>query len=118
METEQSKCYAVSVIIPVYNVRNYIARCAESLMRQTLADVEFIFVDDASPDDSVNILLAVLEKYSNRQVHVKILTHHENNGLPASRNTGLEGANGKYIFHCVSDDYVEVSMLKEMYEYA
>lgn len=118
METEQSKCYAVSVIIPIYNVRNYIDRCAESLMRQTLADVEFIFVDDASPDDSVNVLLAVLEKYSHRQVHVKILTHHENNGLPASRNTGLKVANGKYIFHCDSDDYVEASMLKEMYEYA
>lgn len=106
------------MIIPVYNVRDYIARCAKSLMEQTLEDVEFIFVDDASPDDSIAILKSVLENYPKRHKYVKILVHSENKGLPAARNTGLAKASGKYIFHCDSDDYMELDMLSEMYEFA
>ena len=113
-----SKQYLVTVIIPIYNVRNYIARCATSLMKQTLDDVEFIFVDDASPDDSINVLHSVLEQYPKRLSDVTILTHTENQGLPAARNTGLLRARGRYIFHCDSDDYVESSMLQDMYEFA
>ena len=118
METENYKHYSVTVIIPIYNVRNYIARCVASLMSQTLADVEFIFVNDASPDDSIDILYSVLEQYPNRRSDVKVLTHFENKGLPAARNAGLLQATGKYIFHCDSDDYVESSMLQDMYEFA
>lgn len=118
METEIHKQYSVTVIIPIYNVRNYIAQCADSLMNQTLEDVEFIFVNDASPDDSIKVLMSVLEQYPERQSDVKILTHTENKGLPAARNTGLQRATGKYIFHCDSDDYVDSSMLEDMYEYA
>ena len=118
METEKHNRYAVTVIVPVYNVRNYIARCAESLMNQTLTDVEFIFVNDASPDDSICILQSVLEKYPERRSAVTILSHDENKGLPAARNTGLAQATGQYIFHCDSDDYAEPAMLQEMYEYA
>lgn len=112
------KQYSVTVIIPIYNVRNYIAQCADSLMNQTLEDVEFIFVNDASPDDSIKVLMSVLEQYPKRQSDVKILTHTENKGLPAARNTGLQRATGKYIFHCDSDDYVDSSMLEDMYEFA
>ena len=118
METEKNKHYAVSVIIPVYNVRNYIAHCVKSLMEQTLTNVEFIFIDDATPDDSIDILESILNCYPNRQTDVKILTHTENQGLPAARNTGLKQASGKYIFHCDSDDYIDSSMLEEMYECA
>lgn len=112
------KQYSVTVIIPIYNVRNYIAQCADSLMNQSLSDVEFIFVDDASPDDSIKVLMSVLEQYPKRQSNVKILTHTENKGLPAARNTGLSHASGEYIFHCDSDDYVEPTMLEEMYNAA
>lgn len=112
------KQYSVTVIIPIYNVRNYIAQCADSLMNQSLSDVEFIFVDDASPDDSIKVLMSVLEQYPKRQSNVKILTHTENKGLPAARNTGLSHASGEYIFHCDSDDYTDSSMLKEMFEFA
>ena len=70
---KQNRC-AVTVIVPVYNVRDYICRCAESLMNQTLADVEFIFVDDATPDDSIDILRSVLERYPERFSQVKILS--------------------------------------------
>lgn len=107
--------YKVSVIIPVYKVEKFIGRCVKSLMEQTLQDVEYIFVDDASPDGSIVILRNVLADYPERSNHVKILTHTENKGLPAARNTGLSVAQGEYIFHCDSDDFVEVNMLEQLY---
>ena len=114
---KQNRC-ALTVIVPVYNVRDYICRCAESLMNQTLADVEFIFVDDATPDDSIDILRSVLERYPERFSQVKIITHEHNKGLPTARNTGLAIATGEYVFHCDSDDYAEPAMLQDMYKYA
>lgn len=107
--------YKVSVIIPVYKVEKFIGRCARSLMEQTLTDVEYIFVDDASPDGSIGVLRQVLASYPERSSHVKILTHPENKGLPAARNTGLAVAQGEYIFHCDSDDFVEPDMLEQLY---
>jgi glycosyltransferase involved in cell wall biosynthesis len=102
----------VSVIVPIYKVENFIERCVVSLMEQTLGDVEYIFVNDASPDTSVNILQEVLKRYPARQSNVKIITHKENMGLPAARNTGLSVAQGEYVYHCDSDDYVEPDMLE------
>lgn len=110
--------YKVSVIIPVYKVEKFIERCTRSLMEQTLADVEYIFVDDASPDGSIDVLRKVLVDYPERSGHVKILTHVENKGLPAARNTGLSVAQGEYIFHCDSDDFVEKDLLSTLYETA
>ncbi len=81
-------------------------------MEQTLTDVEFIFVDDASPDNSRQILEAVLSRYPERDA--RIVTHTENLGLPAARNTGLDQARGRYIWHCDSDDWPEVTMLEKM----
>ena len=66
--------YKVSVIIPVYKVEKFIKRCAQSLMEQTLADVEYIFVDDASPDGSIVVLRQVLADYPERSSHVKLLS--------------------------------------------
>lgn len=108
----------VSVIIPIYKVELFIERCVVSLMEQTLDDVEYIFVDDASPDGSVNILREVVERYSLRKDCVKIINHSENKGLPAARNTGLAEATGEYIFHCDSDDFVELDMLESLYNKA
>lgn len=108
----------VSVIIPIYKVERFIERCVVSLMEQTLNEVEYIFVDDASPDGSVNILREVVGRYSSRKDCVKIITHRENKGLPAARNTGLAEATGEYIFHCDSDDYVELDMLESLYNKA
>lgn len=107
--------YKVSVIIPVYKVEKFIGRCARSLMEQTLTDVEYIFVDDASPDGSIGVLRQVLAGYPERSSHVRILIHPENKGLPAARNTGLVMAQGEYIFHCDSDDFVEPDMLEQLY---
>ncbi len=110
--------YKVSVIIPIYKVEKFIARCADSLLGQTLKEVEFIFVNDATPDRSMEVLHGVLKKYLSRSADVVVLEHEENKGLPAARNTGLKHAKGEYIFHCDSDDFVEPDMLERLYETA
>ncbi len=108
----------VSVIVPVYNVAGFIRRCTESLFAQTLEDVEFIFVDDASPDDSVETVERVAAGYPHLRGRIRILHHEANRGLPAARNTGLSAATGDYVFHCDSDDYVEPDMLEKMWQKA
>lgn len=109
---------AVSVIIPVYKVEKFIVRCVESLMEQTLKDVEYLFVDDASPDGSISLVKETISKYPDRIPQVKILVHEVNKGLPAARNTGMAEACGEYIYHCDSDDWVEKDMLEKMYDTA
>ncbi len=109
----------VSVIIPVYRVERFVERCAESLMSQSMREgVEFIFVDDATPDDSIALVRKVVERHPERAAQVRILTHEYNKGLPSARNTGLSVAKGKYIFHCDGDDYVDNDMLEFLTNYA
>ncbi len=105
----------VSVIIPIYNAEKYISRCAKSLLEQTLQDIEYIFVDDCTPDNSINILNEIIESYPHRKNQIKIIHHPENKGSGAARNTGLTNANGEYVIHCDSDDWVEPEMYEEMY---
>ena len=114
----EKQIVCVSVIIPVYNVAPFIEQCAQSLFRQTLENVEFIFVDDASPDNSMDLLEKCLEQYPARKSRTKLLHHPVNKGLPAARNTGLDVATGEYIFHCDSDDYLEPDALESMYREA
>jgi glycosyltransferase involved in cell wall biosynthesis len=108
----------ISIIVPIYKVDNYIERCARSLLEQTYSDIEYIFVDDCSPDNSVPILREVIKEYPSRSNQIKIIYHEKNLGLPAARNTGLKVAKGEYIFHCDSDDYVERNMIERMYQKA
>lgn len=106
----------VSVVIPVYGVEQYIERCARSLFEQTLDDIEFIFVDDCTPDKSIEILERIVEEYPIR--NVMILHHEMNKGLPTARQTGLKVATGEYIIHCDSDDWVDVDLYEKMYNEA
>jgi len=108
----------VSAIIPIYKVEKYIEKCAISLFEQTLKDIEYIFVDDCSPDDSIQVLRNVIKKYPERQKQIRIVSQERNKGLPAARNTGLDYSTGEYVFHCDSDDYVEKDMLEQMYNTA
>ena len=105
---------SISVIVPVYNVSRYIERCARSLFEQSLIDIEYIFVDDCSPDNSLEILRHVLSDYPSRLASVKIVSHNKNRGLAAARNTGIRHASGEYIAHCDSDDWVERDMYERM----
>lgn len=108
----------VSVIVPIYKVEKFIGRCAESLMQQTLDDVEYIFVNDATLDNSMEVLHDVLKKYPARAGMISVVEHDVNKGLPAARNTGLAVAHGEYVFHCDSDDFVEPDMLETLYNAA
>ena len=101
----------VSVITPFFKVAPFIERCAESLLGQTYPDVEFIFVDDASPDESRAILEQVLARHPER--NARIVTHAQNKGLPAARNTGLAEATGEFVYHCDSDDWVETDLVEK-----
>ena len=109
----------ISVCIPVYGVDNYIEQCARSLFEQTMQEgIEFIFVNDCTPDRSIEILKQVLEEYPRRKDQVKILHHDQNKGLVAARNTALQIARGDYIIHCDPDDWVELDMYETMYNEA
>ncbi len=108
----------VSVIVPIYNVEQFIVRCAKSLLEQTLQDVEFIFVNDATPDNSMVLLSSIISNFPERAGHIRILEHSQNRGLPAARNTGLAIATGEYVFHFDSDDYADTNMLETLYSAA
>ena len=109
----------VSVIIPVYGVERYIERCARSLFGQTMLNgIEFIFIDDHTPDRSIEILRKTLKEYPERDAQVTILQHSSNKGLAATRKTGVRAARGEYIVHCDSDDWVEADMYRLLYKEA
>lgn len=108
----------VSVIIPVYKVEDQIRKCVQSLFSQSLEAVEFIFVDDATPDKSIDIIHECLKDYPHKVNQTKFLIHPQNKGLPAARNTGMLEAKGDYIFHCDSDDFLDRTALEDMYNTA
>ena len=97
----------VSVIVPIYGVEPYIERCVRSLMEQTYTNCEYIFVDDCTPDASVEILKRVLEDYPNRKQKVKIIQNEKNQGLPQTRKHGFQYATGDFVANVDSDDFVE-----------
>ena len=105
----------VSIVIPVYNVEKYIERCVRTLFAQTLDDLEYIFVDDCSPDNSIDVMLKVLEEYPVRKPQVKLIRHEINQGVSQSRQDGVEAATGEYIIHCDPDDWVELDMYEQLY---
>lgn len=106
----------VSVIIAVYNVAPYVEKCARSLFGQTLDDMEFIFVDDCSPDNSIEIINNILEDYPSRKGQVRFLYNTENLGQAGARKKAMSIATGDYIIHCDSDDWVELDMYKTLYD--
>lgn len=108
----------VSVIIPVYGVEKYIERCARSLFEQTLDDIEYLFIDDCTPDYSVDVLRNVLEEYPNRKSQVVIHRMNQNSGQAKVREWGILNASGEYVIHCDSDDWVDTDMYQAMYDRA
>ena len=98
----------ISVIIPIYNVENYLARCLDSVVNQTYPNLEIILVNDGTPDGSV----AIAEAYQEKDKRIKLL-HQENAGLSEARNTGIAAATGDYIAFLDSDDWLEL----DAYEY-
>lgn len=110
--------YKVSVIIPVYKVSKYIEKCSRSLFEQTLDDIEYLFVDDCSPDDSIDILKNVIDLYPERNGDVIIHRMQSNSGQAKVREWGMRNASGEYVIHCDSDDWIEDTMYETMYKLA
>ena len=108
----------VSLLIPIYNVHNYIERCARSLFEQTYDNIEFVFINDCSPDNSIGILGRVMEEYPHLHKQIKIINHERNRGLAASRLTGIDNASGDYLMFVDSDDYLELNAVKMLMEEA
>ncbi len=106
----------ISVVIPIYGVEKYIERCAHSVLGQTFKDVEYIFVNDCTKDNSLSILSNVLKDYPNN--NVTIISKKTNEGLPQARKTGVLASHGDYIIHFDSDDWVEPDCLEKMYNCA
>ena len=101
----------ISVIVPVYNVSEYLAECLESLINQTFRDIEIICINDGSSDNSLDIL----EDYKKRDDRINIISQ-DNKGLGASRNVGLKHSSGKYIFFIDSDDFIELNSLELLHD--
>lgn len=100
----------VSVVIPVYKVEPYLRRCVDSVLAQTLPDLEIILVDDGSPDRCPEICDEYASTYGNIQV-----IHKPNGGLASARNAGMKAATGKYLFFLDSDDWLDADGLERLY---
>tara|TARA_R110001583_G_scaffold167713_1_gene320514 strand:- start:143 stop:1174 length:1032 start_codon:yes stop_codon:yes gene_type:complete len=101
----------VSIIIPVYNVAEYLNECINSLIHQTLKEIEFIFINDGSTDTCREII----ESYQQKDSRI-LLINQENKGVSAARNAGISVAKGRYIGFVDGDDYVETTMFETMYK--
>lgn len=104
----------ISVIVPVYNVERYIERCLNSLVKQTMDDIEIIVVNDGSPDNSQDIIDRFVEKYPEKIISFIV----PNGGVSKARNIGIDKASGEYIGFVDSDDFVDITMYEQMYNKA
>jgi len=100
----------VSIIVPIYNVESYLDRCMQSLLNQTLKDIEIIMVDDGSPDNCPKMC----DEYAKKDSRIKVV-HKKNAGLGYARNTGLDVATGEFVAFVDSDDYVDLRMFEVLY---
>ena len=107
------KTTAISIIIPVYNVEEYLDDCLSSVFHQTLKNIEVVIINDGSTDNSINII----KRYQNEYDNI-ILIEQENKGLSAARNVGIEHATGKYITFLDSDDFITEDFCKILYNKA
>lgn len=104
----------VSVLIPVYGVEKYVGQCSKTLFGQTYDDIEYVFVDDCTPDNSVAVIRQVLSEYPHREQHVHIIRHDHNRGLGAARKTALEAATGDFVLNVDSDDHLPLDAVEKL----
>lgn len=101
----------VSIVLPVYQVEEYIEKCIETLLAQTYRDIEVICVNDCTMDNSITII----KEYQKQDPRIRLVHHEENRGLGGARNTGIDCARGDYIVFIDSDDYVSDTMIEKLY---
>lgn len=105
--------YKISVIVPIFNSEKYLHKCLNSILNQTLKDIEIILIDDGSTDNS----LEIIQQYSNKHNNIKY-KYKKNEGQAIARNLGIEMATGEFITFVDSDDYIDENMLEKLYENA
>ncbi len=103
----------ISIIVPIYKVERYLDRCVQSLIHQTLQEIEIILIDDESPDNCGKMC----DKYVKQDKRIKVI-HKENEGLGLSRNVGINVSKGEYLAFIDSDDYIDKNAYEEMYKKA
>lgn len=108
----------VSISVPIYNVAAYIEQCARSLFEQTYSNLEYVFVNDATPDNSMDILRRVAQDYPHRLSQIRYLNNDLNHGLAYTRTRSIKEAKGTYICCVDSDDWVEHDMVSQLVEKA
>lgn len=96
----------LSILVPVYGVEEYIEKCARSLFSQSYANIEYIFVNDCTKDNSIEILKNVIKEYPNKKDTIKIIEHDKNRGHCIARETALKNSSGEYIWYVDSDDWI------------
>jgi glycosyltransferase involved in cell wall biosynthesis len=104
--------YKVSILTPVYCAEKFIERCAKSLFKQNYANLEYVFVDDCSPDNSIALLNRVLEEYPNRKEQVKLIVNEKNLGASASKNIAVDNATGEFVSFVDADDWLELNAVE------
>ena len=107
--------YKVSLIIPVYNVEDYISESLYSALKQTFSSIEYIIIDDCGGDNSMSVVAKILQNHCRTQ-DVFIYRHDKNLGLSAARNTGLEKAHGEYVYFMDSDDEITEDCIEKLYQ--
>lgn len=103
----------ISIVVPIYNVEKYLQECLDSIVNQTMQDIEIILVDDGSTDNSPSIC----DKYATLDNRIKVI-HKKNEGLGKAYNTGIEASSGEYIGLIESDDFAELNMFEDLYKLA
>lgn len=106
--------FKVSVCVPIFNVEAYIERCAISLFEQTYNNIELVFVNDCSPDRSLELLNGVITRYSNQTRSVVLLNNNKNCGIATVRNLAVRCARGEFVFFVDSDDFLETDAIEIM----
>lgn len=104
--------YKVSILVPIYRVEKYIERCARSLFEQTYENLEYVFVDDCSPDNSIAILESLVEKYPMRKNQFRLIRNETNRGASASKNVALDNSTGDFVCFVDSDDWMELEAVE------
>lgn len=104
----------ISILTPIYGVEKYIEQCARSLFEQSYASIEYIFVDDCTPDKSIGILQSLLKEYPGRAQQVRIIHHDRNRGVGAARQTALMAATGDYLLFADSDDMLPEDAVEKL----
>lgn len=106
--------YKVSILVPVHNVEKFIEKCARSLFEQTYENLEYVFVDDCSPDKSIGLLSGIAEEYTDRKQQIKLVRNEFNKGASESKNIAVANATGEFVSFVDSDDWLELDAIESL----